>query len=211
MTERDVRLGTVQETLLIPLYGRAVENRKSEAVLRDPVAEELVAAIDYDFARFDGLPMLLGTVLRTTLFDRWAAAFLAEHPTGTMVEIGTGLNTRHERTDNGRARRFDLDLPDVIELPHLLHRHPTPHDDRRVGDGPGMGGHRHRALRRPIPFRHRSRPSLPTGSRRPGRHRPARRPLPRLPAGQGQAPIGAQHREAAVTAAAGKDHQHGRQ
>ncbi|KOG08778.1 class I SAM-dependent methyltransferase [Streptomyces viridochromogenes] len=116
MTERDVRLGTVQETLLIPLYGRAVENRKKEAVLRDPVAEELVAAIDYDFARFDGLPSLLGTVLRTSLFDRWVADFLAEHPTGTVIEIGTGLNTRYERTDNGQARWFDLDLPDVIEL-----------------------------------------------------------------------------------------------
>ncbi|MDO0911772.1 class I SAM-dependent methyltransferase [Streptomyces sp. DT2A-34] len=116
MTERDVRLGTIQETLLIPLYGRAVENRKKEAVLRDPIAEELVAAIDYDFARFDDLPMLLGTVLRTSLFDRWVADFLAEHPTGTVVEIGTGLNTRYERTDNGQARWFDLDLPDVIEL-----------------------------------------------------------------------------------------------
>ncbi|MDO0937728.1 class I SAM-dependent methyltransferase [Streptomyces sp. DG2A-72] len=116
MTERDVRLGTVQETLLIPLYGRAVENRKKEAVLRDAVAEELVAAIDYDFARFDGLPMLLGTVLRTSLFDRWVTDFLAEHPTGTVVEIGTGLNTRYERTDNGQARWFELDLPDVIEL-----------------------------------------------------------------------------------------------
>jgi hypothetical protein len=84
--------------------------------MRDPVAEEFVAAIDYDFARFDGLPMLLGTVMRTSLFDRWVADFLAEHPTGTMVEIGTGLNTRYERADNGRARWFDLDLPDVIEL-----------------------------------------------------------------------------------------------
>ncbi|WP_031475521.1 class I SAM-dependent methyltransferase [Streptomyces bicolor] len=116
MAERTARLGTVQETLLIPLYGRAVESRKRDAVLRDPVAEELVAAIDYDFARFDGLPSLLGTVLRTSLFDRWVAHFLAEHPTGTVVEIGTGLNTRYERTDNGRARWFDLDLPDVIEL-----------------------------------------------------------------------------------------------
>ncbi|MDG9713608.1 class I SAM-dependent methyltransferase [Streptomyces sp. DH10] len=116
MTERDVLLGTIQETLLIPLYGRAVENRKQEAVLRDPVAERLVAAIDYDFARFDGLPMLLGTVLRTSLFDRWVADFLAEHPAGTVVEVGAGLNTRYERADNGRARWFDLDLPDVIEL-----------------------------------------------------------------------------------------------
>ncbi|NGO67448.1 class I SAM-dependent methyltransferase [Streptomyces boncukensis] len=111
-----VRLGTVQETLLIPLYGRAVESRKPEAVLRDPVAERVVAAIEYDFARFDGGPSLTGTVLRTNLFDHWVRAFLAEHPDGTVVEIGTGLNTRYERVDNGRARWFELDLPDVIEL-----------------------------------------------------------------------------------------------
>jgi len=116
MTERGVRLGTIQETLLIPLYGRAVETRKEEAILTDPRAEEIVAAIDYDFARFDNLPSLTGAVLRTSLFDRWVTDFLAEHPTGTVVEIGTGLNTRFERTDTGRARWFDLDLPDVIEL-----------------------------------------------------------------------------------------------
>lgn len=111
-----VRLGTIQETLLIPLYGRAVESRKPEAVLRDPAAEAMVAAIDYDFARFDGGPSLIGTVLRTNLFDHWVRAFLAEHPDATVVEIGTGLNTRYERADNGRAHWFELDLPDVIEL-----------------------------------------------------------------------------------------------
>lgn len=111
-----VRLGTVQETLLIPLYGRAVESRKPEAVLRDPAAEAMVAAIDYDFARFDGGSSLIGAVLRTNLFDHWVRAFLAEHPDGTVVEIGTGLNTRYERADNGRAQWFELDLPDVIEL-----------------------------------------------------------------------------------------------
>ncbi|MFF9120472.1 class I SAM-dependent methyltransferase [Streptomyces massasporeus] len=42
--------------------------------------------------------------------------FLSEHPDGTVVEIGTGLNTRYERVDNGRARWFELDLPDVIAL-----------------------------------------------------------------------------------------------
>lgn len=113
---RSVRLGTVQETLLIPLYGRAVESRKPEAALRDPAAEAMVAAIDYDFARFDGGSNLIGTVLRTNLFDHWVRAFLAEHPDGTVVEIGTGLNTRYERVDNGRAHWFELDLPDVIEL-----------------------------------------------------------------------------------------------
>ncbi|MFC9915611.1 class I SAM-dependent methyltransferase [Streptomyces sp. NPDC127197] len=116
MTEHGVRLGTVQETLLIPLYGRAVESRKKDAALRDARAEEIVASIDYDFARFDNGPSLIGTVLRTSLFDRWVADFLAEHPGGTVIEIGTGLNTRYERVATGRARWFDLDLPDVIDL-----------------------------------------------------------------------------------------------
>ncbi|ARQ68796.1 class I SAM-dependent methyltransferase [Streptomyces marincola] len=116
MSPRTPSLGTVQETLLIPLYGRAVEHRKPEPALRDPRAEELVAALDYDFSRFDGLPSLTGTVLRTVLFDHWTRQFLDEHPAGTVVEIGTGLNTRYERVDNGRAHWFDLDLPDVIEL-----------------------------------------------------------------------------------------------
>jgi O-methyltransferase involved in polyketide biosynthesis len=46
MTQLAVRLGTVQETLLVPLYARAVENRKQDAALRDTRAEEIVASID---------------------------------------------------------------------------------------------------------------------------------------------------------------------
>ncbi|MFJ3967097.1 class I SAM-dependent methyltransferase [Streptomyces parvus] len=106
----------MQETLLIPLYARAVENRKEQALLRDTRAEEIVASIDYDFERFDELPSLTGALLRTRLFDRWVSEFLSAHPGGTVVEIGTGLNTRYERVDNGSARWFELDLPDVIEL-----------------------------------------------------------------------------------------------
>ncbi|MCT6781896.1 MULTISPECIES: hypothetical protein [Streptomyces] len=102
MSDRRANLGSVQVTLLIPLYGRAVETRKKHAILRDAKADEMVAEIDYDFARFDNLPSLIGTVLRTALFDRWVHDFLAESPAGTVIEIGTGLNTRFERSDNGR-------------------------------------------------------------------------------------------------------------
>ncbi|MFC8588775.1 class I SAM-dependent methyltransferase [Streptomyces sp. NPDC057217] len=116
MTTHGLFLGAVQETLLIPLYGRAVEHRKEDAALRDPRAAEIVAALPYDFGRFDGLSSLMGTVLRTILFDRWVRDFLTVHPSGTVVEIGTGLNTRYERVDNGRARWFELDLPDVVEV-----------------------------------------------------------------------------------------------
>ncbi|MEU1629606.1 hypothetical protein ABZ746_30750 [Streptomyces sp. NPDC020096] len=85
-------------------------------MLRDPKAAEIVQSIDYDFAEFDGGPSLWGSVVRTAVFDSWVGAFLAEHPTGTVVEIGTRLNTRFERLGNGRLHWVDLDLPDAMEL-----------------------------------------------------------------------------------------------
>ena len=56
------------------------------------------------------------TVLRTVLMDAWVRDFLAAHPAGTVAEIGTGLNSRFERVDNGQVHWIDLDLPDSIEL-----------------------------------------------------------------------------------------------
>lgn len=50
------------------------------------------------------------------IHDWWVRQFLAEHPGGTVVELGTGLNARFERTDNGSVRWIDLDLPDTIAL-----------------------------------------------------------------------------------------------
>jgi O-methyltransferase involved in polyketide biosynthesis len=116
--DRTVRpdLGEVQETLLIPLYARAVETAKPDGVLHDPRAVEMVRAIDYDFGRFDDIGSLAGANLRTLVFDDWVARFLDASPGGTVVEIGTGLNTRFERVDNGAVHWFDLDLPDAIEL-----------------------------------------------------------------------------------------------
>ncbi|MEU8649641.1 class I SAM-dependent methyltransferase [Streptomyces sp. NPDC048737] len=90
------------------------ENREEHALLRDARAEEIVASIDYDFGRFGDLPSLTGALPRTLLFDWWVADSLSAHPDATVVAIGTGLNTRRERVGNGRARWFDLDLPDGI-------------------------------------------------------------------------------------------------
>ena len=113
---RAVSLGTAQETLLIPPYARAGENRKPDAALRDVRAEEIVAAIDHDFTRFDGLPSPVGSVPRTALFDQWRSDLLTRRPGSTVVELGAGLNTRYERIGNGRTGWSELDLPDVIDV-----------------------------------------------------------------------------------------------
>ena len=55
-------------------------------------------------------------MLRTAIFDGWVRRFLDEYPAATVVELGTGLNTRFDRVDNAQVHWFDLDLPDSIAL-----------------------------------------------------------------------------------------------
>ena len=116
--EGHVELGEVSETLMIPLWCRAVETQRRRALLRDPKAQKIVSELDYDFdGRFAGLrDLAFRACLRTVMIDRWVQEFLRSHPDGAVVEIGTGLNTRFERIDNGTLRWFDVDLPDSLAL-----------------------------------------------------------------------------------------------
>ncbi len=126
--KRRVTLDPTEETLLIPLYGRAQLTRQGHPLIHDPKAVAMVEAIDYDFARFDGKASLVGAVWRTRIHDHWVRRWLDQHPAGTVVEVGAGLNTRFERIDNGRLRWFDLDLP----APMALRRRFFADTDRRT-------------------------------------------------------------------------------
>jgi O-methyltransferase involved in polyketide biosynthesis len=106
----------VQESLLVTLYARAVDSRKRRPILKDTKAAEMVQSIDWDFRRFHQRRRIVGASLRSAIFDEWVKDFLHRHPAGTVVEIGSGLNTRFERLDNGTVHWFDMDLPDVVEL-----------------------------------------------------------------------------------------------
>jgi O-methyltransferase involved in polyketide biosynthesis len=114
--KEQVKLGAVQETLFITLAARATESQRRHPVLRDPRAAELLRSIDYDAAKYGRKSGGAFTVLRTAILDFWIRGFLTAHPEGTVVELGTGLNTRFDRVDNGRVHWLDLDLPDTIEL-----------------------------------------------------------------------------------------------
>ncbi|MBA3550285.1 MAG: class I SAM-dependent methyltransferase [Nannocystis sp.] len=113
-----VVLGGVSETLMIPLWCRAIETERRRGILSDPKAREIVARLDYDFERRFAAhrDLAFRACLRTVMIDRWAQEFLRMHPGGTVVEIGTGLNTRFERIDNGTLRWFDVDLADSMAL-----------------------------------------------------------------------------------------------
>ncbi|MGD0049989.1 MAG: class I SAM-dependent methyltransferase, partial [Bryobacteraceae bacterium] len=114
--KQSIQLGQVEETLLVPLYARALESRRKRPIVDDPNAIEMVDSIDWDFQRFGQRWRVFSCALRDAMFDVWTADFIRSHPAGTVVEIGAGLNTRFERLDNGRVHWFDLDLPDAVEL-----------------------------------------------------------------------------------------------
>ena len=107
-------LGAVEETMLIPLYARAVTTRSG--LFHDPCAVRIVEALDYNFRRLADRTHVLGSVFRTAMFDEMLGAFLRRCPRATIVEIGAGLNARFERVDNGMLQWIDVDLPNVMRL-----------------------------------------------------------------------------------------------
>jgi O-methyltransferase involved in polyketide biosynthesis len=112
-------LGNTQKTLLLPLWGRAVESQKEEPLLADNKAVEIIEKIDFNFDAFSksfSIISQLGWVVRSVLIDQVVKQFIKKHPKATIVNIGCGLDTTFERTDNGTIRWYDLDLPDTIEL-----------------------------------------------------------------------------------------------
>lgn len=115
-----VNLGGLAETVLTPLYWRALESRRPDALLKDDRAVELVAQGRLDFSRVSRIPMneLLTAmrILLTREMDHCACDFLARHEDAVVVHIGCGLDTRFERIDNGKVEWFDLDVPQVIAL-----------------------------------------------------------------------------------------------
>lgn len=124
MTNRvKIKLGHVQKTLFLPLWGRAVESKKRHPMLVDETAVKLIEQIDYDFApltqKMDELSQI-AWVKRSQICDQVIKRFLTRYPNGTIVNLGCGLDTTFERIDNGQVRWYDLDLPDVIALRRQL-------------------------------------------------------------------------------------------
>jgi O-methyltransferase involved in polyketide biosynthesis len=111
------RLGGVPETLMIPLAMRAAESRRTDAIIRDPTAERIVAAVDYDFTPLAGAWMTQADVaVRTEIIDEIVQSMLARYSRLVVANLGAGLDGRFDRLDNGRVRWFDIDLPEVVEL-----------------------------------------------------------------------------------------------
>ncbi len=127
MTKIRIEHNTVQETLVIPLYGRKMCTERFPNLFRDDKAVELIERIDYDFSglekqanrmayQFGALEVAMReNDLMTEMRD-----YLKNHPNATLVNLGCGLDQTAENVDNGLCRIVNIDLPDVIAVRNQL-------------------------------------------------------------------------------------------
>lgn len=123
-----IERNTVQETLVIPLYGRKMCSEQYPSLYRDETALRLMEEIDYDFSDLEKKSK--GTMYRFGFLEAamrqsdlaWEVRdYLRDHPTAAVVNLGCGLDDTGRSCDNGTCRIYNLDFPDVIAVrDHLL-------------------------------------------------------------------------------------------
>ncbi len=113
-------LSSASESLLLPLYIRAQETARPNALLKDEWAVKLVHKLTIDGTQFTQAQVSeevqVSILLRNRHFDRLTQDFLSQHDDAVVVYFGCGLDARFERVDNQKVEWFDLDLPVVIRL-----------------------------------------------------------------------------------------------
>jgi O-methyltransferase involved in polyketide biosynthesis len=110
-----VRLTKEQETLLITLYSKTMGCPKS--FFDDETSWDTLVRIDYDFQQLKvPLKTSVTVCLRAKKLDDYVREFLVSSPKGIVLHLGSGLDSRFNRVDNGEVSWYDLDFPGVIDL-----------------------------------------------------------------------------------------------
>ena len=122
-----IEKNTVQETLVIPLFGRLVCSERFPELFSDPEAKRICDSLDYDFAEKRkkmespaGLFGALEVAQRQYDLRCEVEAYLKEHPEAAVVNLGCGLDDTFSKVDNGRCRGYNLDFADVINVRNEL-------------------------------------------------------------------------------------------
>ena len=122
-----IEKNTVQETLIIPLFGRLVCSECFPQLFSDPEAKRICDSLDYDFSekrkkmeRPTGLFGALEVAQRQYDMQCEVRSYLKEHPRAAVINLGCGLDDSFHKCDNGLCRGYNLDLPDVIAVRNAL-------------------------------------------------------------------------------------------
>lgn len=122
-----IEKNTVQETLVIPLYGRKMCSELFPQLFRDKTAIRLIDQIDYDFSTLAQKSQstvqqfgFLELAMRQNDLAWEVRDYLKKHPKAAVVNLGCGLDDTGRSCDNGCCKLYNLDFPDVIALRDAL-------------------------------------------------------------------------------------------
>ena len=105
----------VNQTLYIPLYGKAYVSKKG-IILSDKKAEEIWMAEGFELkgkSKSKWLAYYMG--MRSAVFDCWVRRKLEKNQDAFVLHLGCGLDSRVCRVGTKNQLWYDVDFPEVIE------------------------------------------------------------------------------------------------
>ncbi|MCR5761709.1 MAG: class I SAM-dependent methyltransferase [Sphaerochaetaceae bacterium] len=118
-----IEKNTVQETLVIPLFGRLVCSERFPQLFTDPEAKRICDSLDYDFdekrKRMESTAGLFGALeVAQRQYDLLCEVkdYLKKHPEAAVVNLGCGLDDTFAKSYNGKCHGYNIDLPEVIKI-----------------------------------------------------------------------------------------------
>ncbi len=121
-----VKKGSVQETLIIPLYGRKVAMDMYPDLFSDKECKELLSKIEYSedkLRKESKIKLKIGGILAATRqYDLVTVCkeYVSKYPSASVVNLGCGLDTSYYQIDNGSTRGYNVDFSDVIDIRNEL-------------------------------------------------------------------------------------------
>lgn len=114
---------SVQETLLIPLYGRKMAMESYPDLFKDQECQRLLERIEFDASPMTGIKAKIGALIAATRqYDlaEGCRQYLKNHPRAAAVNLGCGLDTMLYQVGNGKAVVYSPDFTDVIRVRNEL-------------------------------------------------------------------------------------------
>lgn len=113
-------LNSVNKTLYIPLYGKALVSKQNK-FFRDKKAEEIWAKEGFELkGKSKSKWLAYYMAMRSAIYDEWVEEKLKSKPNATVLQVGCGLDSRIERVpleqvSAKHTQWYDIDFPDVIQ------------------------------------------------------------------------------------------------
>ena len=95
MEMQKIRLTQEKETLLVPLYSKAIESQRVHPIIVDPKAEEILQCIEYDFEELQVPKQTLVTLAMRAKKRDFSCARVPDRTRNRLVlHLGCGLDSR---------------------------------------------------------------------------------------------------------------------